>query len=220
MNINKIKKNQKIYFICYGTSTNDIINSLNKNITNTQKKSIFSAFFSKGEKENKNEITKIEQDEFSKLTTIGIKECYMCQENNENNDIFKNILNQKKNIYTSLDYNAIESSFVLFHKFNDLNIIPLPFMSSTTNIKTKKTFDIFKKKFGKTNNITNLKNYWSTKNVNNQFLNIKNISSKINWEKTNDEKLISLNSFSMTQFKKILENMCFENPVILSESVF
>ena len=225
MNINKIKKNQKIYFICYGTSTNDIINSLNKNIKNTQKKSIFSSFFlKKDEKENKNEITKIENDTFSKLTNIGIKECYMCQENNENYDIFKKILNGKK-IYTSLDYNAIESSMVLFYKFSDLKIYPLPFMSDNTNIKTIKTLDIFKKKFGKNNNITNLKNYWNTKNINNQFLNIKDTffknssskdtsskdtSSKINWEKINNEKLSSLNSFNMYQFKKSLENICLD----------
>ena len=213
MDINKIKKNQKIYFICYGTSTNDIINSLNKNIKNTQKKSIFSSFFSKeNKKENENEITKIEQEEFSKLTNIGAKECNMCQENNENYEMFKNILNHKKIIYTSLDYNALESSFILFNKFNDLKILPLPYMSNNTNIKTKKTFDIFKKKFGKNNNknLTMLKDYWNTKNIDSQLLNVKNISSKISWEKVNNENLISLNSFNITKFKKILENLCLD----------
>ena len=214
MNINKIKKNQKIYFICQGTSTNDLINSLNKNITETKKESIFHSFFSKKtEKDTKNIITKIEQDEFSKLTNIGIKECYMCQENNENYEMFKNILKNNKKIYTSLDYNSIESSFILFNKFSDLKIYPIPFMSNNTNIKTKRIFDSFKKKFGKisnNNNITSLKNYWTTKNIDSKFLNIKNISSKIDWTKVNNENIISLNSFNMTQFKKILENLCYD----------
>lgn len=222
MNITKIKKNQKIYFICTGTSTNDIIDSLNKNIIIPEKpeKSIFNIYFKKQESESEsininktqNEmIPKIEKDEFSKLTNLGIKECLMCQENNENYDLFKNILQSKNNIYTSLDYNVIESSFILFHKFNDLKINPLPFMSNNTNIKSKKTLITFKNKFGKSNNITNLKNYWSTKTINNQFTDIKNISSKIVWNYINNEKknekVSSLNTLNINEFKKILENL-------------
>ena len=67
-------KDQKIYFICNGTSTNKVIDSINSYI-NTET-SFFSSFFSK----KTNNIEKIKHEEFPRLENIGIKETSLCKE--------------------------------------------------------------------------------------------------------------------------------------------
>ena len=197
MSTTKLKKNQNIYFICSGTSTNNIINSVNSINKNS---SSFFDLFSK----------KIEKDKFSKLIDIGINELYMCQGNKINNKLFTTQLTKNNCVYTSLDYDCIESSFVLFSNFDKLKIYPLPYMSNETNIKNMKEFDIFKKKFGEyvknTHEITKLKNYWKSKNLNNMFLEIKNTSSEIDWGKALNT-VSSLNTYSFHTFKKNLEKI-------------
>lgn len=214
--------NQKIYFICGGTSTNDVIKSINNNIVN-EKKSIYDIFFSK--KENKKDIP---EDEFSQLDELGIKEMYMCLKNSQIEDIFIKLYTRPDlfafppNIYTSLNYSCIESSSILFHKVTYLEITPLPNISNNSNIKDKKTFDRFKKKFGHyhINNhiplrlieVTNMDNYWNRKanEINNDYLNIKSAKGFINWKETYKKDILSLFRYSYYKFKKQFEYKCTE----------
>jgi hypothetical protein len=126
--------NQKIYLICGGTSTNDVIKSINNSIIK-EKKSFYDMFFSK--KENKKDI---QEDEFSQLDELGIKEMYMCLQNAE----VKKIISLNPNsVITSLNYSCIESASILYNESSPLTIYPIPNISNSTNIKDKKTFDIF-----------------------------------------------------------------------------
>lgn len=147
----KFKNNQKIYLICKGTSNNDIIESINKDIDNkklneSSKSSLFS-FYSPPQI-NKLNLNEIKKDEFPKLSDIGINELLLCKKNNINNTLFKTQLLKNNNIYTSLDYDAIESTLVLFNEINNLVIYPLPYITENSYIKNEQKFDIFKKKFG------------------------------------------------------------------------
>ena len=92
-----------IYFICAGTSSYDIINSINNTV---DKKG--GGFFSFFEDKNGKKNNKLEKDDFPKLENNGIKEIYMCQDNKYNMELFKNY----SKIYTSMDYSNIESSIV------------------------------------------------------------------------------------------------------------
>lgn len=203
-----LKKSQKIYFICSGTTTNDVINSVNT--ANIGDKSFLNLLFSKK--------TELEKDKFSKLTDIGINELYMCQENQKNKNLFIDELAKNNNVYTSFDYSSIESAFVLFNNNHGINIFPLPNMSNETNINNIKEYDIFKKKFGKYNKVednkvtvekTELKNYWKGKNLNNKFLDIKNISCEINWPRSLNS-ISSLHQYNFEAFKKNLEKNIFK----------
>jgi len=207
--------NQKIYLICNGTSTNNIIDSINDNIK--VKKSFFNTFFSK--KTNQNNIKKINYEEFPRLDNIGIKECHICKENSKNSDLFKKVLNYKNNnnddhyyIYTSLEYNSIETAMILFNNIPNIIIFPLPYMSDKTNIKNKESFDVFKKKFGNyvkinQNEISKLKDYWLSKDINNNFINIKNNDEMIDWEYTLNISKNSLSSYNFLSFKKNVESL-------------
>jgi len=210
--------NQKIYFICGGTSTNDVIKSINNSIIN-EKKSIYDIFFSK--KENKKDIP---EDEFAQLDELGIKEVYLCQQNTEFENIINNIFTPPKGppyiVYTSLDYSCIESASILFYKKN-LTIYPIPNISNNTNIKDKKTFDRFKKKFGtyEINNhnkksiteYSNINNYWNrkTNNINN-YLNIKKTFASIDWTGTYKKDISQLSKYSYYKFKKFFNDKCLE----------
>ncbi len=201
--------NQKIYLICNGTSSNKIIDSINNNIKG--KSSFFNSFFSK--KNNKNNIKKINYEEFPLLENIGIKECYMCKKNSKNENLFKelNKSNKFNPIYSSLDYNSIESAMILFSNFPNIVIFPLPYMSDKTNIKNKESFDTFKKNFGKyilndNNEISILNEYWNTKMLNTEFINIKNQDQVIDWEYTSNVNK-NIFSYKLSLFKKELEEI-------------
>lgn len=220
-----IKKN--VYFICSGVSTNDVINSANNIISKKNKKSIFNFFTSSShdDKNNNSKIKIIKKNELSRLDKIGIKELYLCQENEENSKI----LDSNNKVYTSLDYQSIESSFILFRKksINDLSIYPLPNMSTETNIKSATIFDKFKKKFGKyeynkgTKDETIVNKYWDTKwdilNFKNSFYNIKKFNTIINWKYTTNKwnlikkDISSLHTYDFKKFKLLMEYICIND---------
>ena len=214
---------QKIYLICNGTSTNKVIDSINDNIK--EKRSFFSTFFSK--KTNKNNIKKINYEEFPRLENIGIKECDICKKNDKNSKIFKNELSYKNasgynSVFTSLEYNSIESAMILFSDIPDLVICPLPYMSDKTNIKNKELFDRFKKEFGEyliTNKyeVTKLKEYWDPKELNTKFITIKNKDHIINWVYTSNINKSSLSSYNSSLFKKNFEELLVNKYVNASD---
>lgn len=219
--MSSIKKNQKIYLICEGTSTNDIIKSINEYIP---KKT--ASFFNFSSKDNK-----IEFEEFPKLEDIGVKELYMCQETNK--DLIKESFiksTKKLTIYTSLNYSNIESAFVLMSSFpdntnhRDVEILPLPYMSNNTNIKNKKILDVFKKKFGKYSPLeekTVVENYWEEKSLNSEFLIIKKFKTLINWKNIPQNlEQSGLNTYSFFNFKKIMELLCSNKHKDDADSVF
>ena len=200
-------KDQKIYFICNGTSTNKVIDSINSYI-NT-KTSFFSSFFSK----KTNNIEKVKYEEFPRLENIGIKEASLCKEYiDENLEIFNNNI-KNKYVYTSLDYNSIETALILFSDIPNLIIFPLASSSDKTNIKTNDKFIDFKNKFGnyeKNNNneFTNLEKYWNEKKLNNEISNIKNNNSiLINWIYTKSQSINKLSSYNKENFEKNMENI-------------
>ena len=203
-------KEQKIYFICNGTSTNKVIDSINSYI-NT-KTSFFSSFFSK----KTNNIEKIKYEDFPRLENIGIKEASLCKEYiDENLDIFSNNI-KKKYVYTSLDYNSIETALILFSDIPKLMIFPLISSSDKTNIKSNDKFIDFKNKFGnyeKNNNgeFTNLQKYWNGKKLNNEISNIKNNNNiLINWLYTKSQSINKLSSYNKENFEKNMENIITE----------
>ena len=210
---------QKIYLICNGTSTNKVIDSINDNIKG--KTSFFSTFFSK--KTNQNNIKKINYEEFPRLENIGIKECHNCKENDKNSKLFKNELSYDYNyVFTSLEYNSIESSMILFGDIPDLVICPLPYMSDKTNIKNKESFDIFKKKFGQyslnsKNEVSILKEYWNPKELNTEFINIKNKDEIIDWTYTSNISKSSLSSYNLLLFKKKLEELLMDKYTTIND---
>ena len=179
---------KEIYFICRGTSSNDIINSVNvikkriryKKIEPNKEVSFWNqltTFLSSDPKNKTNKLSEVDEDTFSRLTEIGMKELFISQDNN--NKLFK----ETNIVYTSLDYDAIESAIILFQKNKNLTICPLPYSTNKTIIKNAKTLDIFKKKFGTETNITDLKKYWKTNNINKNFISIKDdLSLKIDWQ--------------------------------------
>ena len=203
-------KDQKIYFICNGTSTNKVIDSINSYI-NT-KTSFFSSFFSK----KTNNIEKVKYEEFPRLENIGIKEASLCKEYiDENLEIFNNNI-KNKYVYTSLDYNSIETALILFSDIPKLMIFPLISSSDKTNIKSNDKFIDFKNKFGnyeKNNNgeFTNLQKYWNGKKLNNEISNIKNNNNiLINWLYTKSQSINKLSSYNKENFKKNMENIITE----------
>jgi hypothetical protein len=205
-----------IYFICDGISTNTIIDSLKmSNRTQfynkkSEKKGIFDYFFKETPKNN---IDQLEYEEFPYLENNGIQEMYMCQENK----IINNIINNPKNhLYTTLDYNSIESGLIINHSLLPSRIFPLPYMSNKTNIKNKKILDIFKKKFGSTPN--EHKRYWNGKKINNDFLTLKQYIPEIDWryiDKTSSS--IPLYTYQFNQFLNILKEEIL--PYFLPSSV-
>lgn len=188
-----IKSDQKIYFICKGTETNDVIDSINGEL-----------------KKTKSSYVEISKDNFSKLDEIGIKEMHMCQTNSKINNKLKNI----KKIYTALDYGSIESASIMLSNLSKgITITPLPYMSND-KIKDDKQFNIFKKKFGnyttnKKEESTNMEKYWSKKKLN-FFLNTSKDSFKIDWKEFYEKNPSSL-LYNNHKFYEILGKICKEN---------
>jgi hypothetical protein len=195
--------NIKLYFLCNGLSTNDIISFLNK--TNNKNKFLTLSNLFKSSK-------KIEKDNYSKLENIGIYELLL----EYTNDNVKEILNKLSNntIYTSLDYVTIETSLVLLNNKNT-EIFPLPYMSNDTNIKSINQFNQFKTMFGKyeyNNNITNCKDYWMNTKINKSFNYLNKSSLSINWKFTkNITNSVPLRTYNTKLFKKIIENIIENN---------
>jgi hypothetical protein len=211
-----MKKN--IYLICYGTSNNDIIESINNYINinnkntiekNKLKQNIISYFFSrntpKSTIETESKITKINKNKVTKLFNLGIKELDIFQEN-EINNIF---LSKHKNIYTSLDYQSIETAFILYHKIKDTTIIPISNTSNNNNIQDLSSLNRFKSYFGnntkKNNTKTIINKYWDAKwnslNLKNGYSNIKRFVSEINWKHINNKNIKNLNTYNFNNFE-------------------
>ena len=191
-----------IYFVCRGTSTNDIINSVNTALKKKKETLPIKLWGSSNKTLNNNLLrkeTNIKLDEFSPLEEIGIKEIYMAKDN----DTIKNINGRRMKIYTSLELSSIESGLILsIGKENRLIIKPLPYMSNKTNISTR-NLRPFIELFGMLiSNTTNSIKYWSTEKVN-SFLNISNPVT-IQWDNVLQNKY-SLNSFNKAEFKKLLQ---------------
>ena len=113
---------KKIYFICKGTSSNDIINSVNKinkkirykPETEPNKELSFwnelTTFMSSGPKNKVNKLSDVKEDDFSRLTEIGMKELFISQDNNDefyfkDQEVIEPIVsftNEKHNLQTSL----------------------------------------------------------------------------------------------------------------------
>jgi hypothetical protein len=192
-----------IYFICAGTSSYDIINSINNTVD--KKGGGFFTFF---EDKNGKKNNKLEKDDFPKLENNGIKEIYMCQDNKYNMELFKNY----SKIYTSMDYSNIESSIV-FSSSNTKNveIYPIPYIAKDTNIKDLKIYKLFKTSFGESvKNELKIK-YWNEKIPFNKFTNIKKKFPKINWEYVDNSGIVSLHTYSFSKFNNFL-NIVLNDP--------
>ena len=206
---------KNIYLVCNATSVNQIINSIN-NIKDQKKdkdksKSIFSSFMSlfktQDKKKDEIDIKNISNEEFSNLDIIGIIEADKCKNNEHNKEIFEKVINKDKNIYTSLDLNSIETSFILFNTY-ETSINLLPYMSDQTNIKDDNSYNKFKNilvnsKESK-NDITKLKNYWNSQKLSNNFLSIKNVNCFLNWKYINNIRKNELNTYRLEKFQKKL----------------
>jgi hypothetical protein len=203
--------NITLYLICSGTSSYDIIktmnnikinNKKNENNEKNKKKSFLNYFkFS----DIKNTTAK---EEFYPLEDIGMKEMYMCQEYN-NNDILKNTLHLNRlptlKLYTSLDLYSIESAFILLNKFIPSSIVyPTPYISNKTNL-TNRNFIKFKQLFGEIPG--NYDKYWTSGNIkiNDQFINIKKNVPNIDWSNCDNQKYKNdLSSYNLKKFIKLL----------------
>lgn len=206
-----MEKKIKMYFVCSGTSTNDIISSIN-NIT---KKNIKKSFFSFLSEKKKNSI---EKDTFPQLESIGIKEMFMCKENEINKRLIEEITEiPKSNVFTSLEYSSIESALILVNE-RDYTINVLPYMSENSNLKKKEDFNYFKNQFGiptSIENITDSTHYWDKRSILSDFISLKKESSrvsslKINWNEVNVRDISTLYRYDFYKFISILEKICKE----------
>jgi hypothetical protein len=198
--INRYKTDIKIYFICKGTSTNNIIDSVN-NINKIKKKTFFEELFS-----TTTDSKKIEKDTFSKLSEIGIKEMTLCKNNNNQ------LLNSIDYIYTSLEDNAIESCSILFKDNKTRVILPIPYISNNTGIKNNNDIYRLKKEFGEyiinktsrpVRHYSLIKKYWDQSKIHDNFIEIKNLNISINWEFINNSRPIILNQYNYNKFKQL-----------------
>jgi hypothetical protein len=123
----------KIYFVCKAISINDIIRSINE--SKKKEKSFFP---------NKN--SKLKEEQFSKLNNIGMNEVTMCKKNPGFKKVLESHIKKDNVVYTSLDYDSIETAIILFNKAT--NIYPLLNISDDNKLTDQKELDIFKKKFG------------------------------------------------------------------------
>ncbi len=172
-----MKKN--IYFICNGTTFNDIVNSVDntRNTTNIPKRNMFTDIPVKKSIKRLNDPP---------LLNIGIKQLYMFQENPSN----KSLLRTFDKVYTSLNTSSIESAYVLFCLLNGITIIPLPNMVNNADITNLNSLNTFKNKF--------VNNYWKNKDL--KINNIKKINANIDWSNisiTNTEKTFIKNNHSI-----------------------
>lgn len=204
-----ITRRHNIYIVCKGTSTNDIINSVNKTFKE-KKQSLMNSFW--GKKVNNTNIsnkqTKIQLDEFSPLEDIGVKEMYMCK---DSDNIIRNIniATDTMHIYTSLDLSAIESGLILSHgKVVPITLTPLPYMSTEKKVNSKNLrafIDLFGSLIA---NTTNSRSYWNSKKS--QFLNIDDqIRPLIDWSEILEHSK-NLTSYNIDKFKSIFKDKFLE----------
>ena len=178
----------KLYFVCEGTSTNDIIDSIKKNV-NVPKKTLWNLFTGK----------KNEKAELPKLDSIGVKQIELASQNEEISRLLDELTRnvREKRIYTSLEYSAIESCIILLNntrKMSKNQIYPLVNMSNKTNITSKSEFQKFMQMFS------------------NKIYPVKDSSSEVNWEYVNTSKqLRQLNKYNFSEFMNNVKNIILSN---------
>jgi hypothetical protein len=189
----------KLYFVCKGTSTNDVIDSIKKNV-NVPKKTLWNLLTGK----------KNEKVELSKLDSIGITQIGLASQNSEVFNLLDELTKdvREKRIYTSLEYSAIESCVVLFNgikRMSKIQIYPLVNMSNNTNITSKSEFEKFMQMFS------------------NKIYPVKDSSTEVNWEYINPSKqLQQLNKYNFTEFmnnvKKIISSSTYDKYMFISDA--
>lgn len=218
-----IKKN--IYLICNGTSTNDVIRSINNTLktpiinNSSNKQNLLTYLFSqktnnKINNQKKQIITNLKEYNINKLFNIGIKELLISQDNIIN----KNILSKFKHIYTAMDFPSIESAFILYQSLKDKSIFPLPYTSKDLKIKNYTNLHDFKSYYGNyilKEKKTTVNKYWNVKlslyNYNDDIKNIKKINTTLNWKycnTLNDNTNRHLFTYNFKKFEKLLINIC------------
>jgi hypothetical protein len=217
------KNGQKIYFICRGTNNSDVIDSINKILKS--KISEASSFFSVKNKNLNNKLKslseiKLDKNEYVKLDDIGIRELQLCKDSS----FLKPMIDL--HLYTSLDYSSIESSIILLSGYILPYICPLPYMTNS-NIRNIETLKTFKNKFGilkkeeiisgNIREITTTEKYWKNKKLDTNFLNIKSNEAKIDWTHINEQKISSLSSYNISNFIKLLEQICLSQYIIYND---
>jgi hypothetical protein len=208
----------KLYFLCKGTSTNDVLSSFK---LDKPKESFFDIFtFTKQNKMKKDKNPRLEQ--------IGIKEIKSLSENEKVKDILKDITSSRLPcIFSALDASSLESSLILLsslHKSPRFQFYPLPFMSSETDIKNISEFIEYKERFGILDHIKNVSNsnkYWSVSKVNNNFINLRSSDLLINWLFTkNIKSIFSLRSLNFQNFKKLMEKIIISQYSSINKYLF
>jgi hypothetical protein len=166
--------NFKIHLVCSGTSCNDIINILNKN-KDTQH-------------------LRLKLQEIPLLDSIGVREVYLSQQNAR----VDNILNTS-HVLSTIDYDAIESTLVLNNTRPSKSIILLPLIINSK--KMQYYVQKIKELFG---NGANTEKYWQHKNLNDQFTNIKEKVSQIDWQFIDPKKI---HNGSFYYLKQVIKNI-------------
>ena len=190
----------KLYFVCKGTSTNDVIDSIKKNV-NVPKKTLWELFTGK----------KNEKSDLSKLDSIGITQIGLASQNEEVSRLLDELTRnvREKRIYTSLEYSAIESGVILFNntrKMSKIQLYPLVNMSNDTHITSKSEFQKFMQMFS------------------NKIYPVKDSSSEVNWEYINPSKqLRQLSKYNFTEFmnnvKKIISSTTYDKYMFVSNAI-
>ena len=168
-----------IYVVCSGTSCNDIINSINRN------------------KDTRH--LKIKKQEIPLLDSIGVRQMYLAQQNMK---VQNNIIQHPNAlIFSTVDYDAIESALVFNHlkASNPIALLPLIITSKHTNDYIKN----IKKLFGTG---PETEKYWVEKSLNNQFANIKERVSQINWNFVDKLKSGNYSNFKNTIYDIIINH--------------
>lgn len=151
---------QKIYLVVQGTNCNDIIQVI----------------------QNENYNSDVVKEVYPKLDELGVREMFLVRDNQENKNIL-GIQDPTKiypKIMTTLDVSSIESAYILYYSVSDqVEVIPVPYLSTTTNVRNTRSMDEVKEIFQG----GNAKKYWDRRelssNLTTNRLGINSLKSKV-----------------------------------------
>lgn len=136
----------KLYFVCSGTTCNDVIQSLSS-IRNKELMEYIQTY----------QNTKQRIQKFTHLDELGIREMYLCSTNEFLKEKWK-LSNLYSKVFCSLESSAIESAMALMD--NQFDVCPIPFLSTQTHIQNEETYDYLTSLFPRDKKLSS--QYWAS----------------------------------------------------------
>jgi len=164
--------NINLYFVCSGTSCNDLVRSISKT-KDTQLIEYIRSY-----QNIKHKIKK-----YPHLDELGVREMNVCSSNPVLKEKWKPSLIYSK-VFCSLESSTIESAIALMDE--NFTVCPIPYMSSNTLINNEESYDYLLSMFPRDKRISD--EYWKPFNLsfkisNNPSLNFKYSRKNIEWNR-------------------------------------